>query len=236
MPPSAVDGLCVGSVIELDESPDAPVRVQADGRFVGEGQAVSVPGPDGGPRLAVAMRAAKTVAMTFALVAAMLSPTAALAQGAATPQPAAGLEGKKIREGQANRDNQPANSAGFDWVDLLKTLAALAVVVGVIFATRWALRRLNRRLAVGVGSSSALRVLAATPLAGRGELVLVKLGGRLVLVGVSAQGMAALSEITDAAEVAAVEETLERRGAESIRNMFARPERPDAKSPPGEPS
>ncbi|MCL2701629.1 MAG: FliM/FliN family flagellar motor C-terminal domain-containing protein [Phycisphaerae bacterium] len=53
--PSRAEALRVGSVITLDQSPDAPVRVQAEGGFVGQGQAVAVADSDGRPRLAVAM-------------------------------------------------------------------------------------------------------------------------------------------------------------------------------------
>jgi len=234
--PVAVGELRVGSVIELEEAPDAPVRVQADGRFVGEGVAVSVSGPDGGPRLAVSMRAAKTVVL--AVLAAMLlvaatTPMDAWAQAAQsatadaggtpagregeTPSPRAAsaddIENQKVGGPRDGGGKKSDKSGGLGWAEVLHTLAALAVVAGLIFATRWLLRRLNRRLAAGVGGGSeTLRVLTTTPLGGRGELVLVKFGGRLVLVGATAQGMAPLSEITDAAEVAAVEERVGRRG------------------------
>jgi len=232
--PSEAKALRVGSVIELDEPADAVVRVWAmsdrgmDGQWVGQGQAVSVAGPDGSPRLAVAMRSAKVVMLLAVLLAAMSSawaddvPSTQPAQQAqVTTQPAAaGIEGQKLRESGGNSGSQSNSPAGFDWVDLLKTLAALAVVAGVIFVTRWVLRRLNRRLAAGVGGGSeSFRVLATMPLGGRGDLVLVKLGGRLVLVGASPQGMVALSEIADGAEVAIIEESLSRppgRGRKEI--------------------
>jgi flagellar biogenesis protein FliO len=236
--PSAAGELRVGDVIELDESPDAPVRVQASGQLVGEGQAVSVSDPDGKPRLAVAMHAAKTTVRTttLAILTAVLLSLAVPADVAAqATQPTVAMTDRSTVDDFENRplggnrggggDKPSTDPAGFGWVEMLQTLAALAVVVGVIFVTRWALRRLNRRLMAAAGSSSALRVLATTPLAGRGDLVLVKLGGRLVLVGATSQGMTSLSEITDAAEVAAVEESIERHGTESIRKMFRRPER-----------
>lgn len=89
------------------------------------------------------------------------------------------------------------NSSGIG--QTLQTLLALAVVVGLIFATRLLLRRLGPGRSAG--RSAALEVVAAVRVSARQRLLLVRLGERLVLVGSGAEPMIRLAEITDADEV-----------------------------------
>ncbi len=81
----------------------------------------------------------------------------------------------------------------------LRTLGALAVVAGLILAVRWFLRRWG---ASGpAGQAGPMEVLARASVAPRQQLLLVRLGKRLVLIGASGGAMTTLAEVSDQAEV-----------------------------------
>ena len=61
---------------------------------------------------------------------------------------------------------------------------ALALVLVVIFAVAWAMRRM---VPGAGGANSVLRILAAMPVGPRERLVLVDAAGRQLLLGVTAQ-------------------------------------------------
>jgi flagellar biogenesis protein FliO len=81
----------------------------------------------------------------------------------------------------------------------LRTLGALAVVAGLIFAARWLLRRWH--LAGPAGQAGPMEVLARATVSPRQQLLLVRLGRRLVLVGAGGGTMSTLAEVSDQAEV-----------------------------------
>ena len=66
--------------------------------------------------------------------------------------------------------------------DYLQTLGGLLVVVGLIFAVAWFMRRMG---GLQAGSGGALRVLSALPVGQRERIVLVQVGGEQVLIGVA---------------------------------------------------
>ena len=83
----------------------------------------------------------------------------------------------------------------------LKTGAALAVVLALIFMLRGVLARWVGRSAAGV-NSPVVEVLHRTALAPRQHLVLIRLGARVLLVNESASGLRTLATIRDPQEVA----------------------------------
>ncbi len=85
-----------------------------------------------------------------------------------------------------------------DWV---QPLVALAAVVAAIFLLRWVLIRLGGRRAV-IGQSSAVEILARSDLAPRCQLFVLRLGKRVLLVGLGPNGPVTLCEVTDPAEAA----------------------------------
>jgi flagellar biogenesis protein FliO len=128
----------------------------------------------------------------------------------------------------------------WDWV---RTGLALGLVVVLIFLTRGILRRLGGP--VRVGRRQVIEVLARTSVSPKQQLLLVRLGSRLVLVGVGPSGMAALSEVRDPGEV---HELMKATGAagdgdpvEARRPPLRRFDRAEAREaerpaqPPGEP-
>jgi flagellar biogenesis protein FliO len=85
----------------------------------------------------------------------------------------------------------------------VQPLAALAAVVVLIFVLRAVLTRLTGRRATGAGGS-VVQVLHRTHLGGRCEVCLVRLGRRVLLVGLGASGPVTLCEITDEQEAQAL--------------------------------
>lgn len=96
-----------------------------------------------------------------------------------------------------------SDSSGWQW---LQMLGALAIVVGLIFGTRYVLRRIGRLPAAGAGGG-VFRVLAAKNISARHQIVLVGMGRRMLVVGCGPEGMATLGEVTDQDEI---EELLEK--------------------------
>lgn len=83
---------------------------------------------------------------------------------------------------------------------LLATILALAVVLGLAWATIWMLRRLqDKRMGAGedAGDGRSLRFVRALPLGPRERLVLVESGGEQLLLGVTG-GMISLVARWDA--------------------------------------
>jgi flagellar protein FliO/FliZ len=61
-------------------------------------------------------------------------------------------------------------------------LGSLALVLGLILAAAWALRRFGR---LGSATGGVLRVRAGLPLGGRERIVLIEAGGKHLLLGVA---------------------------------------------------
>ena len=88
-------------------------------------------------------------------------------------------------------------------LELPRVAAAMAVVLGLIFGLRWVMRRAFPS-AGAARPSAAVQVLTRTVLSPRQQLMLVRVGRRLIVVGDSGGQMTSLSEITDPDEVAAL--------------------------------
>ena len=88
------------------------------------------------------------------------------------------------------------------WARWGRTLVALALVVVLIFAARAALKRFGP--VSGPRRREVLDVLARASVSSRHQLLLVRVGRRVVLVGQGPASLTTLSEMTDAEEVAAL--------------------------------
>jgi flagellar biogenesis protein FliO len=104
----------------------------------------------------------------------------------ATSQPAA-------KQQQAKQTSAPFSA--------VRVIFALGAVVSLIFVFKWGARRYVIGGAAG-GHSRAVQVLSRTIVAPRQQLMLVKVGRRLVLVANTGAGMNAITEIRDEQEVA----------------------------------
>ena len=104
---------------------------------------------------------------------------------------------------------------------LWQTVGSLLIVLAVIIAATYLFRRLTLGRQAG-GRSKGIELLARTSVNPKQSLCLVKLGGRLLLVGLSPNHMAALQMIEDPDEVAQVLGQLEASKSHSVSNSFGR--------------
>jgi flagellar biogenesis protein FliO len=100
----------------------------------------------------------------------------------------------------SEKDAAPTPQSG---LDTTRVVASLAVVLGLIFA----LKHFGKRMVgprPGVGPAGVVQVLTRQPLGPRQQVVLLRVGRRVIVVADAAGKMSPLSEITDADEVAAL--------------------------------
>jgi len=115
------------------------------------------------------------------------------ATGTGPVAPPSGAEDRPVSSGSGRRVGE----------SIIRTLVALAVVVALIFGLRVVMRRFGAR-SVAVGRSAPVNVLARTSVSPRQQLLVIRFGRRIVLVGSGPEGMAALAETRDADEVAEI--------------------------------
>ena len=177
------------------------------------------------PRTGIAVACFAACLFGGASVAARTPGPTANATGSATTRPVAAapvesdsdLARTPIRRGAAARPatapaaaatTRPAATtpAGISYgFELPRVLMALGLVLGLIFLLRWVMKSFFAGGVAGAAAGSrAMQVLSRSPLSPRQQLLLVRVGRRLIVVGDSAGQMTALSEITDPDEVAAL--------------------------------
>ena len=118
-----------------------------------------------------------------------------------TAEPATARPSMMIRPRRSVRGNALADPPGGLTVPWYRSgLVSLAVVLGLVGAVYWLTRKLVPSFRAS--DSSVVRVVARSSISPRHNVALLRVGRRFVLVGVSGDRMSALSEITDADEVA----------------------------------
>lgn len=123
-------------------------------------------------------------------------------------------------------------------LEVPRVLVALALVVGLIFALRWAARRFFATPGMASGSS-AVQILSRSPFSPRQQVVLIRVGRRVLVVGDNGQQLSSLAEISEPDEVAAllgqVREGSGHSPTKAFGNFFQRfsatPEEVEAESP-----
>jgi len=80
---------------------------------------------------------------------------------------------------------------------LLKMISALAVVLGVMLAGLWAVRKFMNKTGSGVDSGQMIRVLSTRCLGPKSSILLLDVLGSVIVVGVSGGRMSLLTTITD---------------------------------------
>ena len=163
-------------------------------------------------------------------------PTSAPAASARVPTGAPdGTDGRAVRS-RATEDTSGKKltrlSNGGGW---LQTLAALAVVIVLIFAVRMLLKRFAASSSPA-RRGGAIEVLAQARLASRQQVSLVRLGRRLVLVGSGPAGISPLAEVTDPDEAKELLAAVRSGGSGTFAGIFARYSRHAADGPTGESS
>lgn len=94
----------------------------------------------------------------------------------------------------------PARAAeeGFDpTAATVKMMAALALIIGLLLIAMWLLKKFRpTQLALG-GANRAVEVLARTMLTPKAGLSVVKVGGKVLVLGVTDQQVNLVAELTD---------------------------------------
>ena len=80
---------------------------------------------------------------------------------------------------------------------LLKMISALAVVLGVMLAGLWAVRKFMNKTGKGVDDGQAIRVLSTRYLGPKSSILILDVLGTVIVVGVSGGQMSMLTTITD---------------------------------------
>jgi len=92
----------------------------------------------------------------------------------------------------------------FDFIaSLVKMISALAVVLGVMLAGLWAVRKFMKKTGTGVDDEQNIRVLSTRYLGPKSSIMLLDVLGSVIVVGVTGSQISMLTTITD-------EESLER--------------------------
>jgi flagellar biosynthetic protein FliO len=86
------------------------------------------------------------------------------------------------------------------WFELLKSGAALALVLALIFVLAYLARRVQARRSGGVQAVNGWRILGVKSLGPRKQVFIVEVGSRILLVGATDRMMTTLAEIKDDAE------------------------------------
>ncbi len=106
-----------------------------------------------------------------------------------------------------------------DGFEVKRVLIALSIVIVLILALRWFGRKFFG-VAGGGRSTRTIQVLSRSPLSPRQQVVLVRVGRRLLVLADSGGQMSTLSEITDPDEVAALIGQLQDDHADRVTTTF----------------
>lgn len=114
-------------------------------------------------------------------------------------------------------ESKTYDSGGSGWV--LNTLAALGVVIALVFLIRWALRR-GGVVSAAAPRSSVVEVLSRTTVAPRSHIVLMRVGQRILIVSDSPAGMRTLSTVQEPEEVAELLGSIDAAAPTSMTSSF----------------
>lgn len=122
----------------------------------------------------------------------------------------------------STNESRPLGSDGTsrddsEWV--LNTLTSLGLVIGLILLARWGWSKMGGTVAAR--GSSVVEVLSRTTVAPRNHVLLLRVGGRVLVVGDSTAGLRTLASIEDPDEVAGVLEAVTAAKGNSITNGFS---------------
>ena len=175
---------------------EAPAAMQQSAAVIAAPMSAATTRPvDGVPAIPPALALPNPLPTT---APAALSPATAPATAPSSP-----LDKTEIRRSGAasNAPGQPAPAAPAPTMELPRVALALGAVIGLIFFLRWGSRKFLA-LPAAASSSGVMQVVARSTLAPRQQLLLVRIGQRLLVVGDSGGRLSPLGQITDADEVA----------------------------------
>ncbi|MEM8739355.1 MAG: flagellar biosynthetic protein FliO [Planctomycetota bacterium] len=162
-------------------------------------------------------------------------PADAARDAAATPAPAAadtpaiestplGQPARRLAARSSGAPGAPAGPDGQAGLDpptggwLLSTLAALGVVIALIFAARWVYTKLGGQ--VVARATPAVEVLSRTTVAPKNHVLLLRVGQRVLVVGDSSTGLRTLANLDEPEEVASILQSVTTAGDRSVSKSF----------------
>ncbi len=104
------------------------------------------------------------------------------------------------------------------WV---QTVLALGVVISLIFAMRWLVRKMNGTAAMG-GGGSLVEVLARAPIGYKTQVVFLRVNERIIVAGQTPAGINTLAQFDEPDDVAAVLQQVTSSRTGSIAGGFAK--------------
>lgn len=107
-------------------------------------------------------------------------------------------------------------------VDVLKTFAALAFVIGLIFILAWAYRRYLPTGTVAGREQDGWRMLGTRSLGPGKQIIVLEVGSKLILVGLTKENMTTLMEIESETDRKTVTEALTSKGSTSFADILKR--------------
>ncbi|MEM9915318.1 MAG: flagellar biosynthetic protein FliO [Planctomycetota bacterium] len=144
-----------------------------------------------------------------------------------TAEPAAELEAQRVASVALEETPLGASSdaqASLEGIDnpaggwALSTLAALGIVIGLIFAARWLYTKMGG--AVVAKPSPVVEVLSRTPVAPKNHVLLLRVGQRVLVVGDSSSGLNTLADVDDPEEVASLLQSVSSHSDRSVTKSF----------------
>ena len=145
--------------------------------------------------------------------------------------PHTALGDSPVRSFSEKKDRSPGEAPGAPppSMDYSRVLGALAAVLGLIFLLRWCSRFFFPTMA-GRRATRAVEVLARAPISPKQQIMLIRVGRRVLVVGDSGVQMNSLCEVSDPDEVAALVGQLQDErlapAARAFGSMFGRSRRP----------
>ena len=135
----------------------------------------------------------------------------------------AGNDGIALGQGGGSLFNRSsggegAGGVGDNW--LISTLAALGVVIALVFGLRWVLRR-GGVATTNTPRGSVVEVLSRTTVAPRSHVVLMRVGQRILIVNDSPNGMRTLGVVDEPEEVAELLGAIEADRPASVSKSFS---------------
>ncbi|MCB9365980.1 MAG: flagellar biosynthetic protein FliO [Calditrichaeota bacterium] len=107
-------------------------------------------------------------------------------------------------------------------VDILKTFAALAIVLGLIFLLAWAYKKFLPAGQIGVKDQEGWRLLGTRVLSHGKQVFVLEVGKKLLLIGATDKTMSALMEVHDEADRIAITNALANKPTTSFAELLRR--------------
>ena len=165
----------------------------------------------------VAIVLTMTIAPAIAQESATQLTTTSTQAATAAPQPAGDAEARRVTSAAETRPvASHGGGAAMDWA---QSAGALLVVVALILALRIMLKRITPKVQAA-SRGGPVEIVARTGVSPRQQLLLVRLGKRMLLLGATPNSMDTLAEIADADEAMALFEAAG-RNSDAFRKLLA---------------